>query len=182
MQTRPEMHVELPDVLVELAESSQQTSSESQSSRNGPDASPSLLATPELQPATVANIDHVVVLDLIAATRPGVAGLEGLLPSSRFQWLDRLMNIVLASVALFVVTPVMLLIAIAIKLTSKGPVLYAQPRIGLDRRGVRSRSVPPDDPRSRLWAQFLALHDDHRARDLGGDVFMIYKFRSMCVN
>jgi lipopolysaccharide/colanic/teichoic acid biosynthesis glycosyltransferase len=58
--------------------------------------------------------------------------------------------------------PVMLLIAIAVKLTSKGPVLYTQTRIGLDRR----------------WNQ-KPKHVDSRMNDLGGRPFTMYKFRTM---
>ncbi|HEY2376741.1 MAG TPA: sugar transferase [Gemmatimonadaceae bacterium] len=99
---------------------------------------------------------------------------------ARYQRLERLVNIVVAAVALIVAAPLMLVIALAIKLTSKGPVLYRQPRIGLDRRGVRLHSRRRTDSRWHLWARFLALHDDLRAQDLGGEVFMIYKFRTMC--
>jgi lipopolysaccharide/colanic/teichoic acid biosynthesis glycosyltransferase len=128
---------------------------------------------------TLGAIEHVIVSDQRAATAPGVAGLEGALPSSRFRLIDRVTNIVLALVALVVTAPIMLLMAIAIKLTSKGPILYAQSRIGLNRRGNRSANRRQDS-RSHLWARFVALHDDHRTRDLGGNVFRIYKFRTMC--
>src|SRR5688500_14857277 len=46
----------------------------------------------------------------------------------------RAMNVIIAGLALFVALPLLLLIAVAIKLTSRGPVLYTQERIGLDRR------------------------------------------------
>jgi lipopolysaccharide/colanic/teichoic acid biosynthesis glycosyltransferase len=185
MQTRPETHAELPDELVQLAESvePQPLESHSQSTNSLSSTAGFPAANVELRPATVANIDHVVVVDLAAAgAAPGLAGLEGLLPSSRSRWLDRLMNIVLASVGLAVAAPLMLLVAIAIKLTSKGPLIYVQPRIGLNRRGDRRYATRRDDPRSSLWAEFLQTHHDHRARDLGGNVFMIYKFRTMCEN
>jgi lipopolysaccharide/colanic/teichoic acid biosynthesis glycosyltransferase len=74
----------------------------------------------------------------------------------------------------------MLIIAVIVKLTSSGPILYHQPRIGLNRRGVRLHSRRRSDTRWHLWARFLAMHDDLRAEDLGGEVFMIYKFRTMC--
>jgi lipopolysaccharide/colanic/teichoic acid biosynthesis glycosyltransferase len=76
----------------------------------------------------------------------------------------------------------MLVIALAVRLTSKGSVLYRQPRIGLNRRGVLLPARRRGDQRRSLWARFLALHDDQRSRDLGGAVFMIYKFRTMCEN
>lgn len=99
---------------------------------------------------------------------------------ARYQRIERVINIVIAALLLVVAAPLMLFIVVAIKLTSRGPVLYRQPRVGLDRRGVRLHSRRRGDIRWHLWARFLALHDDLRAQDLGGEIFMIYKFRSMC--
>jgi lipopolysaccharide/colanic/teichoic acid biosynthesis glycosyltransferase len=49
-------------------------------------------------------------------------------------WLERSVNLLLAVLALLLLSPVLFLIAMAVKLTSRGPVLYTQERIGLDRR------------------------------------------------
>src|SRR5688500_11746394 len=46
----------------------------------------------------------------------------------------RILNVVVAILGLVIAAPFLLLIAVAIKLTSRGPVLYKQTRIGLDRR------------------------------------------------
>jgi lipopolysaccharide/colanic/teichoic acid biosynthesis glycosyltransferase len=99
---------------------------------------------------------------------------------ARYERVERLVNIVISALALIIAAPLMLVIAIAVKLTSAGPILYRQPRVGLNRRGVRLHARRRSDTRWHLWARFLQLHDDLREQDLGGRVFMIYKFRTMC--
>ena len=99
---------------------------------------------------------------------------------ARYQRLERLVNVVVAALALIIAAPLMLVIAIVVKLTSAGPIFYRQPRVGLNRRGMRLHSRRRSDTRWHLWARFLAIHDDLREQDLGGQVFMIYKFRTMC--
>ena len=74
----------------------------------------------------------------------------------------RALNVFAALIALLVLWPLMLVVAVVVKLSSPGPVLYMQARVGLDRRGLRSRR---DDAR--------------RTQDYGGRIFTIYKFRSM---
>ena len=67
------------------------------------------------------------------------------LPSGSGEWLHRGVNLVLATLALAAMLPVFLLLAVLIKLTSRGPVFYLQERVGLDRRlpGRRARQPPP---------------------------------------
>ena len=83
----------------------------------------------------------------------------------RFARLTRAVNFVLALLALVILMPVLVLIALAVKLSSRGPVLYTQERVGLDRRnGGRDAGQP------------------QRRRDLGGQPFTISKFRTMRVD
>src|SRR5436309_3127808 len=85
-------------------------------------------------------------------------------PRSRNEWANRLLNIGLALFALIVLSPVMFLIALLVRLTSRGPVLYTQQRVGMNRRRR---------PTQALY--------DRRAVDAGGVLFTIYKFRTMHV-
>ena len=74
----------------------------------------------------------------------------------------RVLNVVIAGVALVVVSPILLVIALLVKLTSPGPVFYTQTRVGVDRR----------DP--------LDAHGNGRRKvNYGGKLFKIYKFRTM---
>jgi lipopolysaccharide/colanic/teichoic acid biosynthesis glycosyltransferase len=77
--------------------------------------------------------------------------------------LRRAINIVVATMLIVLTGPLMLLIALLIRLTSPGPAIYRQPRVGLDRR--LERGPGQLNPR--------------RQRDFGGRVFTIYKFRTM---
>lgn len=86
-------------------------------------------------------------------------------PRTRSEVLNRAVNVLLAAIALIIISPIMLLVAVAVKLTSRGPVLYSQTRVGLDRR------------RARVDALY-----ERRKQDAGGRIFTIYKFRSMHLN
>lgn len=87
------------------------------------------------------------------------------IPRERWERVSRVANGVAALLGLLIASPILLLIAVLIRLTSKGPILYAQTRVGIDRR----------------WRSALALYD-RRIEDLGGQVFTIYKFRTMHVD
>jgi lipopolysaccharide/colanic/teichoic acid biosynthesis glycosyltransferase len=48
--------------------------------------------------------------------------------------LNRVLNFSIAAIALVFLAPLILLIAVAVKLTSQGPIIYRQTRVGVDRR------------------------------------------------
>jgi lipopolysaccharide/colanic/teichoic acid biosynthesis glycosyltransferase len=85
--------------------------------------------------------------------------------SSGPEWLRRSVNLILALVALIILLPVMLLIALLVRLSSRGPVFYTQVRVGFDRRTTARSS-----------------QNHRRERNLGGQPFTIYKFRTMRVD
>lgn len=96
---------------------------------------------------------------------PRLVDIPEVIPRERNERASRALNLALGMLALIIVSPVLVLIAIVMKLTSRGPILYAQTRVGLDRR----------------WRSTLAFRE-RRLEDLGGQVFTIYKFRTMRVD
>src|SRR2546425_7435332 len=75
-----------------------------------------------------------------------------------------LLNISVAAVGLVLALPLMLLIGLLIKLTSRGPVLFKQTRVGLDRRAL-----------SRLGG------DTRRRLHLRGGTHKMYKIPPMYI-
>jgi lipopolysaccharide/colanic/teichoic acid biosynthesis glycosyltransferase len=81
----------------------------------------------------------------------------------------RVLNVLMASLLILFFLPIMLLIALLVGLTSRGPIIYAQDRVGLDARKRARRRGPVSGT-------------DRRSRDWGGRIFNIYKFRTMKVD
>jgi lipopolysaccharide/colanic/teichoic acid biosynthesis glycosyltransferase len=113
----------------------------------------------------VSNATYRVRMADVALTPATPVGVPAVVPRTRSERVNRVLNLILASLAILVLLPIFLLVAVAVWLTSPGPVLYTQTRVGIDRRSRRA----------------LALYD-RRARDEGGTMFTIYKFRSMFVD
>ncbi len=102
----------------------------------------------------------------------------------------RPLNVAVALAAVVFLAPVYLLIALAIKLDSAGPVLYKQVRVGVDRRhtgrwgigrrssdlGGNPSSYPGADRRRRVRGP------GRRDENVGGRPFIIHKFRTMTVD
>ena len=103
-------------------------------------------------------------IDFAAATsrtRLHTVGVE-YIPHVPREGARRALNVAVAAIGLVVGAPVMAVIAVAIRLTSKGPVIYRQTRVGIDRRKL-----------------FGGNH--RRDQDVGGLPFTMFKFRTMAV-
>lgn len=109
-------------------------------------------------------VDRVRPIETVRDTEAPVTH-EDVVPAARWDGLNRGVNFAIAMTGLVVLSPILLLIALVVKLTSRGPIFYAQTRVGIDRR----------------WRRTLPMHE-RRLQDLGGAAFTIYKFRSMDVN
>ena len=103
----------------------------------------------------------------------------------------RILNVAVAVVAIAICAIPMVLVALAVRVTSPGPVIYKQPRVGLDRRNGRGwqaergrrrlerRGDRTADTQERRAVDRRA--DSRRDKDQGGRIFTIYKFRTMRV-
>ncbi len=81
--------------------------------------------------------------------------------------LKRAIDITGSFIGLVVMLPVFAVIAAAIKVDSRGPILYKQERVGMNRR--RNGSIPPSPGERRRLNRF-------------GRPLSVYKFRSMIAN
>ena len=102
----------------------------------------------------VAFADRAMVQDVV----------EEVVPRDRSEALSRAVNVTLAALAIVCLAPVFALIALAVKLSSRGPVFYSQVRVGVDRRYKQKSTY------------------DRRGYDHGGKPFMMFKFRTMQVD
>jgi len=80
----------------------------------------------------------------------------------------RLTDMGASALALAILSPILLLLAVAVKLTSKGPILYRQERMGLDGRTFdmlkfRSMRVDAEEKTGAVWA----IQGDHRRTSIG---------------
>jgi lipopolysaccharide/colanic/teichoic acid biosynthesis glycosyltransferase len=104
-------------------------------------------------------LDLEIIAPVRQVPRTPTGGVSQVHPHSREKG-RRVLNVTVAGLGLVITAPFMAAIAIAIKLTSSGPVFYKQVRVGLCRR-------------TSLGGNF------RRSFDYGGKPFTIYKFRTM---
>ena len=85
-------------------------------------------------------------------------------PINRF--VKRLMDIILSALALIVLSPLMLIIALLVKTTSNGPILFRQQRVGYNRIPfdmLKFRTMVVNDQQDNGWSR----NDDNRKTPIG---------------
>src|SRR5689334_12069228 len=89
--------------------------------------SPSMVVLPQRK---VADADYAALeLRLLIKQRSAAYRFQ--------QGVKRLLDVVLSTVGLLVILPVLLMVALAIKLTSRGPILYSSLRVGQHQKPVQ---------------------------------------------
>ena len=112
----------------------------------------------ERRPASARSLEAEAVVPSLA-----LVGQE--LPPVQEQLGRRLLNVSVATIGVVIAAPIMLVVAVLVKLTSRGPVVYTQTRVGLDQRTPGA-----------------GYENRRRTKDIGGKPFLIYKFRTMHVD
>ena len=109
-----------------------------------------------------ARMDHIHGIPIVALCESPTLGISGIG--------KRISDVLLASLILFLIWPIMLIVALGVKLTSPGPIIFKQRRYGLDGQEIyvykfRSMRVCEDgsnisqaarsDPRITPFGSFL---------------------------
>jgi len=103
-----------------------------------------------------AEVDSFEGLPLVQLNQSPLFGYQS--------WMKRGFDFVMSLIGLFVLLPLLLVIGLLVKLTSKGPVLYRQERMGIDGKTFgmlkfRSMRVDAEDMTGAVWA---VKNDDRR--------------------
>ncbi|MCK6550534.1 sugar transferase [Myxococcota bacterium] len=117
-----------------------------------------------------ATFDVVAGVPVLGTRRSNIRG------ANRF--VKRLFDIVVASIALVLLSPLMLFVALAIKLTSKGPVLFSQDRVGENGEvfrflKFRTMQVNNDDAIHREYAKKWIAEGKAATTEGGQQIFKI---------
>jgi Undecaprenyl-phosphate glucose phosphotransferase len=134
-------------------------------------------------PEVCQVLSHILVEVQLVPDLPQTAGMKlrmlevdnvaflGLRQSPHYGWprlAKRATDLALGGAALLLLAPLMAALALAVKLSSRGPVFYRQARMGLRGRSfnmLKFRTMPPDAERTTgpVWAS----RDDRRCTPLG---------------
>jgi lipopolysaccharide/colanic/teichoic acid biosynthesis glycosyltransferase len=109
-------------------------------------------------------LDFFDTVDLIIVLLALSAIIMILIVRKHYFEAKRIFDIIFSIIALAACSPIMFLIALAVKLDSSGPIFIRQVRVGLNRRGNRRRSL---------------FSRERRGKQNLGCLFTIYKFRTM---
>ena len=103
--------------------------------------------------------------------------------SERARLLKRTTDILVSAAMLVLLSPVMLSVALLVKLTSRGPVIFRQTRVGLNlRRPKRDRRLD-DQPEAPVSIEDRRKPGQDRRSEGGyGMPFVLFKFRTMCTD
>ncbi len=117
---------------------------------------------------TELNVDFTIVPGVyeIVTSKVNVADIDGIpvigLKESPLQgfnlFLKRIFDLTLSAVLTIILSPLLLVLSIAVKLNSKGPVLYNQERVGEDNKTFtmykfRSMRMDAEEKTGPIWAQ-----------------------------
>jgi len=99
--------------------------------------------------------------------------------SSTTRLAKRLIDVVISAFLLIVLSPLMVLVALAVRLTSSGPIIFRQERVGLNEREKRNdRRHPTTQPSVGIERRVSS----RRRQSSYGKNFVLYKFRTMRVD
>jgi putative colanic acid biosynthesis UDP-glucose lipid carrier transferase len=122
--------------------------------------------------ASIYFVPDIFIFDLVQSRVEYIGGMPAIAVCETPYFginamLKRVSDVVLASVALLVLSPLLLCIALGVKLTSNGPIIFKQRRYGLDGREIaiykfRSMMVCEDSDTIKQ-----ATRDDSRITPLG---------------
>jgi exopolysaccharide biosynthesis polyprenyl glycosylphosphotransferase len=120
----------------------------------------------KLYPDAFTLITNNVISDNDVAGLPLLNVRNGALANPLNQFLKRLFDLAFAAAVLILLSPLMLLIALLIKLESKGPAFFIQPRVGIDGKPfptIKFRTMRVDAPNLANWT----TQDDPRKTKIG---------------
>ncbi|MDD5009457.1 MAG: sugar transferase [Syntrophorhabdaceae bacterium] len=130
-----------------------------------------IVADPLSRRLAKGSADELYGTETIILDKKGIEGWDA--------FIKRVLDIVIASLLLIVAFPIMVVTAVAIKLTSQGPVFFIQERVGLNKRVFsmyKFRTMTPDAEKrlsdvaelNEADGPAFKIRHDPRATPLGG--------------
>jgi lipopolysaccharide/colanic/teichoic acid biosynthesis glycosyltransferase len=132
-----------------------------------PKRSPSTFAT-----ALKTEVANIATGGLLRKREGRIYHFDAFHLPPRLLW-KRFLDVSLSGTAIILLLPLMALVAVLIKVTSPGPVLFKQERIGINRRRAHERHRQQPHPNGER------RNSDRRRRRGFGKPFLMYKFRTM---